>query len=180
MNCDELAATLETTLIRERDSRWLDEARRHAEECPACARLLDLHQVEEDLTQLPAVEPSGLLLETVMSRIARRKPVAVPSSPGSSYEWLNHAAILIGALLLAAAYLVPAAGQSWLSNLWPSPGPFRTFGMSAYVDQHPSWAIQLAGLAALMIVVGLAVAEGPVRESIRPQSNSGDSPCVPI
>jgi hypothetical protein len=179
MNCDELAATLEKTLIHERNSRWLDEARRHAEGCPACARLLELQQLEDDLTELPAVEPSELFLEAVMSRIAQRKPAAVPSSRGLSYELFRYAAIAVGALLLAGAYLVPAAGGSWLSNLRPSTGLIRSFGISAYLSQHPLWAIQLAGFAALMIIVGLAMPEGPVRGLIRPQSNPGDSPCVP-
>jgi hypothetical protein len=166
MNCDELAATLEKTLIHERDPRWFHEARRHAEGCPSCARLLELHQVEERLTELSAVEPSSLFLETVMSRISQRGPVAVRSSRGFSYELFQHAAISVGALLLSAAYMFPAAGKSWLSNLWSAPGLFRTVGISAYLSQHPLWAIHLAGIAALIIVLGLAVPERPVRENV--------------
>jgi hypothetical protein len=164
MNCEEIAATLEGTLIRERDPRWLHEARRHAAGCPSCARLLELHRLEEDLTDLPAVEPSRLLLESVMDRITQRESATVPSSGRSSYELIKSAAIFVGALVLASAYMVPAAGQSWLSNFWPTPGLSRTIGFSAYLDQHPLWAIHLAGLAALMIVLGLAVQDGPIRE----------------
>jgi hypothetical protein len=179
MNCDELTAALEKTLIRERDSRWLDEARRHAEGCPSCARLLELHQLEEDLADLPAIEPSGLLLEAVMSRIAQRESAAVPSR-GFSHEWLRYAIITAGALLLATAYLFPAAGESWLSNLRPATELVRTSGISAYLSQHPLWAIHLAGFAALLIVLGIAAGtEGPVREFVRRHSSSGDSPCVP-
>jgi len=166
MNCDELDTTLENTLIHERDPHWLEEARRHAEGCPACARLLELHQVEERLTELPSVEPSSLLLETVMSRITQRGPAIVPSSQGFSYDLFKYSAIHVGGLLLAAAYMFPAGGQFWLSNLWSAPGLFRTIGISAYLSQHPLWAIVLAGLAALLIVVGLAVPERPVRESV--------------
>ena len=75
--------------------------------------------------------------------------------------------------------VVPAGGESWLSNLRPAPGLIRTFGLSTYLGQHPPGAIYLAGLAALIIVLGLAVNEGPVREPVRPQPNPGDSPCVP-
>jgi hypothetical protein len=180
MNCAELAATLEKTLIRERDPRWLDEARRHAEACPSCARLLGLHRVEEDLAGLAAVEPSGLLLEAVMSRIAQRAPVSVPSLRVPSYEPFRFAAIAVGALLLAVAYLVPSPGGSWSSNLWPEAGLIRSFGISAYLGQHPVWAIALAGFAALMILLGLAIPEGPVRVLARPQSKPGDSPCAPV
>ena len=82
MNCDELAATLEKTLIHERDTSWSHHARRHAEGCPLCARLLELHHVELRLTQLPGVEASPLLLETVMSRIMQRSPRRGPSYHG--------------------------------------------------------------------------------------------------
>jgi hypothetical protein len=177
MNCDELTATLEMTLLRERDPRWLDEARRHAEDCPSCARLLERHRLEEDLASLPAVEPSGRLMKNVMSRVARRRPAAAPTSRGSAREWSRYAVVAAGALLLAAAYLVPAAGESWLSNL--QPGPIRTIGMPAYLGQHPPWAIHLAGLAALLIAAGLAIAEGPGHARARPKLDTGDSPCVP-
>ncbi len=179
MNCDELTAALEKTLIHERDAHWLQAVREHAEACPSCARLLELHRLEEDLTALPAIEPSGVLLETVMSRIAQRKRSAVPSSRHRLLDLLRFAAILVGALLLAAAYLIPGAGEPWLSGLRLEPGPLRNFGLAAYLDQHPPWAIYLAGLAALLIVLGLAVHEDPVREFVRPQPNPGDSPCAP-
>jgi hypothetical protein len=67
-----------------------------------------------------------------------------------------------------------------VSAPWPAPGLLQTFGMSAYLSQHPLWAIQLAGFAPLLIVLGRAVPEGPVRELVRLQSNPGDSPCVPV
>jgi hypothetical protein len=166
MNCDELAATLEKTLIRERSPRWFHEAGRHADGCASCARLLELHDVEERLTELPAVEPTFLLLETVMSRISQRGPVAVQSRAGFSHELFRYTALYVGALVLAAAYMFPAAGGSWLSNPWSAPGLFRTLGFSAYLSQHPFWAIHLAGLAALMIILGLTIPERPVRENV--------------
>jgi hypothetical protein len=166
MKCDAVAATLEKTLFYERDPRWFAEAVRHAAGCPSCARLLELHRAEERLTELPAVEPSSRLLEAVMSRITEREPVGVLSSQGFSYELLRYAAIYVGALLLAAAYMIPPAGKSWLSNLLSAPGLSRTLGFSAYLGQHPLWAIYLAGFAALMIVLGLAVPERPVRENV--------------
>jgi hypothetical protein len=166
MKCDAVAATLEKTLIHERGPRWLDEAARHAAGCPSCSRLLELHRAEDRLAQLPAIEPSSLLFETVMSRIAQLEPVAVLSSQGWSSELFKCAAIYVGGLLLAAAYMFPPAGKSWLSNLWSAPGLSRTLGFSAYLSQHPLWAIYLAGFAALMIVLGLAVPERPVRENV--------------
>jgi hypothetical protein len=166
MNCDELARVLESTLIRERDPRWLDEARRHAQGCSACARLLELHRVEEHLTALPAIEPSGLFLEGVMGRVAQHRPAVVRSFRGSLHEWLEVAAVLVGATLLAAAYLVPATGKSWFSNLWTAPALIRPLGISAYLGQHPLWAIHLAGLATLMIVLGMTVPERPVRGNV--------------
>jgi hypothetical protein len=165
MNCDELAAVLEKTLLHERDSRWIHEARNHAEGCPVCVRLLALHHVEERLTELPGVEPSSMLLEAVMSRLAHREVVAVPASQGFSFELLRYAMISAGALLLAAAYLIPAGGRSWFSDLWSPPGLVGTFGVSTYLGQHPFWAINLAGFAALLIVLGLAVSEAPVPEN---------------
>jgi hypothetical protein len=166
MKCDAVAAMLDKTLLRERDPRWFDEAARHAAGCPSCSRLLEQHWTEERLADLPAVEPSSRLLETVMSRITQREPVSVLSSQGFSYELFKYAAIYVGALLLAAAYMFPPAGKSWLSNLWSAPGLSRTFGISTYFSQHPLWAIYLAGIAALLIVLGLAVPECPVREEV--------------
>jgi hypothetical protein len=162
MNCDELAATLETTLLHQRDPRWFREARGHAERCPACARLLELHRIEERLAELPAVEPGGDFLETVMNRVTQREPRAVRSARGAWYEALKHAILFVGALTLAVAYVVPPAGESWLSNLWPAVGLVRRLGISVYLTQHPPAAIVLAGLAALLIVLGLALPERPV------------------
>jgi hypothetical protein len=166
MKCDAIAATLKKTLVHERDPLWFHEAARHAAGCPACSRLLELHQTEERLTKLPAVEPSILFLETVMSRITQRGPVDTRSSRRPSYELFKYTAMYFGAQLLAVAYIFPSAGSSWLSNLWAAPGLFRTVGISAYLGQHPLWAMHLAGLAALMIVIGLAVPERPARENV--------------
>jgi hypothetical protein len=166
MKCDAIAAMLTNTLIHERDPRSFQEAARHAAGCPACSRLLELHQTEERLTKLPAVEPSILLLETVMSRITQRGPVATRSSRRPSYELFKYAAMYVGAQLLAVAYLFPSTGNSRLSNLWAAPGLFRTVGISAYLGQHPLWAMHLAGFAAMMIVIGLAVPERAVRENV--------------
>jgi hypothetical protein len=165
MKCDAVAAMLEKTLIHERDPRWFHEAARHAAGCPSCARLLEVHRLEERLTELSAVEPSGLLLENVMSRISQRGPVSAGSSQGFSYEIFKYAAIYVGAQLLAFSYVFPSAGQTWLSNLWSTPGLFRAVGIAAYLGQHPLWAMHLAGLAALMIVLGLALPDRPVREN---------------
>ena len=157
MTCDAVAAMLEKTLIHERDPQWAREAARHAADCPSCSRLLEMHLLEERLTELSAVEPSSLLLENVMSRILQREPLSAISSRGFSYDLIKYSAMFVGGQLLAVAYTFPSAGQSWFSNLWSLPGLFRTVGISAYLSQHPLWAMHLAGLAALMIVLGLAL-----------------------
>ena len=74
--------------------------------------------------------------------------------------------IFVGALMMAAAYVVPAAGESWLTNLWPSARPLHLVGLSAYLLQHPPWAMVLAGFAALLILMGLALPDPPVRERV--------------
>ena len=77
MNCDEIAATLEETLLYQRDPEWMREAMRHAEQCPSCARLVKLHQLELLLAELPAVSPSSRFLEGVMDRIAQPEPLVL-------------------------------------------------------------------------------------------------------
>ena len=72
--------------------------------------------------------------------------------------------MFLGALILTAAYLVPAAGSSWLGNLMPSTGLVRPLGMAAYLAQHPPAAVLLAGLATLLILLGMSLPEHPVRE----------------
>ncbi len=160
MNCAELAATLENRLLHERDSHWLLEARRHAKQCPSCARLLELHQVEEQLTGLCAVEPYGTFHENVMSRITQPEPHLLQSAQRFSPEALKKPMIVLGGLILAAAYVVPSAGESWLASLWPSAGLFRAAHLSAYLAAHPPWAVILAAVAALLVVFGLALPEG--------------------
>ena len=74
--------------------------------------------------------------------------------------------MFVGALILASAYLVPGAGQSWLSNLWPSARSLQLLRLSTYLLQHPPWAMVLAGFAALLILMGLALPEPPARERV--------------
>jgi len=155
MNCAELGDALHGTLLRQRDPEWLREARRHVEQCPACARVFHLHWVEERLTDLSAVEPSGVFLETVMNRIKDAEADAVLPSQGFSSGMFKHSTMLVGGLLMAVAYILPSPGQSWLSNLWPSLGLVRNVRLSDYLAQHPPWAVLLAAVAALLIVLGL-------------------------
>lgn len=163
MNCSELAVTLENQLLDERDPQWLREARRHAEQCPACSRLLELHQVEEQLTGLCEFEPSGAFVENVMSRVTQPEPHRVLASQRFSPEMLKIPMLVLGTLILAAAYLVPSGGGSWLGVLWPSVAPFRMPGLLAYLSAHPPWAVIVAGIAALVVVLGLALPESPRR-----------------
>jgi hypothetical protein len=115
---------------------------------------------------LSAVEPSAAFLENVMGRIARPEPVVVGPSRGSSWGTLKDLTIFVGALILAVAYLFPAAGRPWLSNLPLSVGVVRSLEISAYLTVHPPWAVLLAGFAALLILLGLAVPGPRVRASV--------------
>ena len=159
MNCHELAAYLDGTLLRQRDPQWLEEARHHAEQCPSCSQLMQLHWLEEHLTELSDTEPSEVFVQAVMSRITRPEPAVIVSSQRFGWEKLSYPMIFVGALTLVAAYVFPAAGDPWLSNLWSSGGLIRTVGMSAYLAHHPMWAVLLSEVAALLIVVGLFLPE---------------------
>jgi hypothetical protein len=165
MNCVELAAELDRTLLRQRDRQWIHEARQHAMQCPACARLLELHVVEERLTGLAGIEPSAAFLVTVMDRIARAEPEKDPAFDVERFcgEVLRYPVMLAGALLMALAYVIPSAGHSLLSNLWPATALVRGGGMFAFLAQHPPWAALVLGIAAIPIVLGLAVPEHQVR-----------------
>jgi hypothetical protein len=162
MNCAELAAALENKLLHERDPHWLEEARRHAEHCPSCTRRLALHRIAEQLTGVCAVEPSGAFLEHVMSRITQSQPHPFLSAPRFSPEVLKSPMIFLGALILAAAYVVPSAGESGLANRWPSVGLFRAPLLCAYLAALPPWAVVLGAVAALFLVFGLALPERQV------------------
>jgi hypothetical protein len=170
MNCAELAAVLENQLLHERDPHWLEEACRHAEQCPSCSRRLELHHIEEQLTGLCTFEPSGAFLENVMSRITQAEPHPVLSAQRFSFEDLKKPMIVVGGLILAAAYVLPSAGESWTANLWPSVGLFRTAQLSAYLAAHPPWAVILAGVAALLVVFGLALPERQVVKNVSRKS----------
>ena len=166
MNCAKIASTLQETLLHQRDPQWMRDAHRHAEQCSGCARLLEVHKVEESLAGLSLIEPSNDLLEAVMNRMTQPQPVAFLPARQLLVGMLKYSTMFVGALILASAYLVPGAGQSWLSNLWPSARSLHLVGLSAYLLQHPPWAIALAGFAALLILMGLALPDPPVRERV--------------
>ncbi len=169
MNCEELRAVLEKTLIHDRDPEWMRAAREHAEHCPTCARLLETHRVEEQLCALPAFEPSSRLLGSVMSRISRRVSQPAPSWRSSALAAIKYPAIAAGALILALATLVPPLGAPWFASLRSPSNLFAGLRMSSYVLGHPPSAILLAGLAALLLLVGLELPDAPqLRNDARP------------
>jgi hypothetical protein len=186
MNCAEIATILDKTLLRQRDPQWLQDALRHAKQCPACAKLMELHRVEERLVQLSGIEPSADFSWTIMERVALPQDVAVVPVPWFSGETLRHSTVLVGALMLVVAYISPGADES-LSKLCPSVGPkvavgsdawsvsvtdlvvkvpAPIVGVPAYFTRHPLWAILLAGFASLLIVLGLCTPGGQVPKSI--------------
>ena len=101
MNCAEIASTLQETLLHQRDSRWVREARRHAERCPGCARLLELHRVEESLARLLGIEPASDLVESVMNRVMQPLPVVFSPPRQLLVGTFKNAAMFVGALVLA-------------------------------------------------------------------------------
>jgi len=115
---------------------------------------------------LCAVEPSSAFLENVMSRITQPEPQPVLAAHPFSPEALKKPMIVLGALILAVAYVVPSAGGYWLANLWPLVGLFRTGVLSAYLAAHPPWGVILAGVAALFVVLGLALPERQVVKNV--------------
>jgi hypothetical protein len=164
MTCAEIAAVIEATLIRQRDPRWMREAQRHATQCPSCARLMKLHRAEELLTGLPAVAPSGGLLDTVMKRIAEPASFPRDSRRGSSLAIVRSALMLVGAVILAAANLVPTAGSNWVGNVMPTLELVRSPGMFAYLADHPPGAVLVAGFATVLILLALSIPERHVGE----------------
>jgi len=87
-----------------------------------------------------------------MNRVTQTQPVALLPARQLLVGTLKYPTMFVGALILASAYLVPAAGQSWLSNLWPSAQSLQLLRLSTYLVQHPPWAMVLAGFAALLIL----------------------------
>jgi len=161
MNCAELAHALRTRLLDERDAHWLLEARRHAEHCSSCSQLLELHQVEEQLTSLGAVEPSGSFVANVMSRVAQLERHPLEPSRRFSLEAWKTPMVVLGALFLTAAYVAPSVGEFWLAGLRPSVGPLRVPLLAAYLATHPLWAIMLGAVAALVVVLALLLPDSP-------------------
>jgi hypothetical protein len=121
--------------------------------------LLEVQRVEESLAGLPAVEPSAGFSDRVMRTIALLQQHPVPRSVQQGTSAIRSVMVLAGALILGLAYILPAAGNSWLSNLLPAAVPLRSVGLSAYLAQHPPWAVFLAGLAAVLIALGLSEPE---------------------
>ena len=165
MNCHDIATTLEATLLRQRSPEWLRDAYRHADQCPSCARLMALHRLETQMTEVPAIGPSKDFVQSVMSRISRREPVGRRSPPPRNAGVVEYFAICLGVLALAAVYCLAADRESWLSNLlpvkpwlrglFPSAELARTVGRWIYFAYHP-WVLLLGVAATLLLALGLA------------------------
>ncbi len=163
MNCAEVAAMLQQTLLQERDPERVREAIGHAKDCPRCAPLVKLHRLEVLLAELPAVSPSSGFAAGVMARIAQAEIQEPKLGQESALAMLGYALATLGALMLAVAYLVPAGGSSFLNNLMPQMGLVRSMGMMAYLAGRSPGAVALSVLATLSILLGLALAECPGR-----------------
>ena len=160
MNCAEIASTLQETLLHQRDSRWVREARRHAERCPGCARLLELHKVEESLAGLLGIEPASDLVESVMSRVMQPQPVVFSPLRQLLVGTFKNAAMFVGALVLATR--LPCSGSRSILAL-----------ESLAVGSIPSVAHSL----------GVSLAASPVgnrsRRICRPADPHGPGPARP-
>jgi hypothetical protein len=161
MKCEELAAAVETTLIRDSDPDWVKAARDHAAECPACASLLELLRVEEHLGALAAIEPSERLLDSVMSRISHQVRREVHPWQTAGRPAIKYTALAVAGLVLSIANFTPAFGAPELSNLRLSSGLLTSLRMSNYVLEHSPWAMLLIGLAATLLLVGLELPDHP-------------------
>jgi hypothetical protein len=169
MNCEDLLAHLEQTLIREREPGWSLEATEHAKQCPACAaRLGQLERLERGLAQLPGVEPSADFAQRVMSRIADSERLEAAPRNVNAWERPRDVAVLVAGLVLACSYLWPMERQSWLSNLWNWSGAIpwvaRSASLSQYLSHHPPWAILLAALASTWLIAVVLLEIGRPRE----------------
>lgn len=166
MNCSEIAARLQTKLLHEREADWLLEAQRHAAACPSCSRLMELHRVEKQLAGLHEVASSGPFVENVMSRVHELQPRAVARSARLPLETLRVPLIVLGALMLAAAHVVSSVGVSFSGRLGPTAGLVRIPWVFVYFATQPAWVIMLAGIAALLVWIGLVLPDSPRRGSL--------------
>jgi hypothetical protein len=189
MKCEKIAEVLETTLLRDRDPAWMLAARQHAEQCPACAKLLKLHQVEESLTGLTVAEPSPAFLETVMQRAMQQKPMAVPAPCWSVGELLRYASVCVGALLLIVISYWPNASDTWQTRFdaWAasfcsfhldlslSKNPFVILNVFQRFSELPDWAVGLASIAFVLLVLGILM---PRTENNETQMDADKRRCV--
>ena len=165
MNCDEVAAALDTKYFIDRDPRsdcCRSPARRGMSvvcETPRTAR------GRGALDGVTRREPSAAILENVMSQIANRACSRFASAQGRSYEILDTRRFL-PVLCYCRQHPWSLHPVRRLPNLWSTPGIFRAFGMWAYLGQHPAWALPVAGFATLLIVFGLTIPERPLREPL--------------
>ena len=98
MNCAEIAATLQETLLHQRDPQWVQEARLHAEQCSGCARLLAVQELEESLAGLSRIEPADDFLESVMSRVTQPQPVALSPATQFVFGIFKYPTMFVGRL----------------------------------------------------------------------------------
>jgi hypothetical protein len=159
MNCADVASYLKSTLFHERDPRWVREAHDHAKQCKSCAQLLDLHLIEQRLAELSTIEPDRHSLENVMVRISKLEPVAKASSTRMGSDVSTYLLLLVGAVLLVAAYIGQIDDTRWWSELLPHVEFVRAVQLSTFFNLVSLWSMFLYSVGAFLLVIGFSLPE---------------------
>lgn len=112
MNCENFLEALEST-----DSHQREAARRHAEQCPACAALGEVHaRLQRELSQVQPLPPALRAVWESASSLTRRASEGV--TPGARH-WPLQLIALAAALLL----LITISFLIWQSGKQPGINP---------------------------------------------------------
>jgi anti-sigma factor RsiW len=153
MTGEELRAYLDMTLAEERTTEMLEQVRRHAATCPACARYLaEATRLEDQLQHLAPIQADGGLLSAVMARVTGEEaaPVTLVQTVGDMLRW---PAVLLSALIAAAAWYRGSSAGEWLSRMLTI--HIRPPGLGINLLQQPPLVLLLCGVAALLAATAI-------------------------
>ena len=153
MNCQQIHEYLDTTLPEDRHGAELDEVRRHARDCPGCARYLaETVVLEARLGGLPAIPAGSAVLPAVMDRVRRAPGTSrVPGDwAGEALRWVGLAA---GVVLCVMAYEPQLAGGQWLSGVLSL--HTHLAGLTGSVLRHSSFFAMHCAVGAVLAAVAI-------------------------